>query len=196
MCSDFGAMYGVFWHQVLLRMANITMEDCSGPPPQAEWDAFMKEYYGTHVARMARVGFVISEDTVQKAIAEYWDEVDAYLPPRGQTLLARGPDGALIGSGVLKRLDDGTGELKRLYVRPAARGAGLGRRLVEMRIAKARDMGLRKLLVDTLTQSTEMRALYSSLDFKEVAPNLGSTTAKTDAALVAHTVFFEYDLEG
>src|SRR6478672_110087 len=59
-----------------------------------------------------------------------------YAPPRGALLLARGA-----GCVGLRPLDDATCELKRLYVRPPARGTGLGRRLVEAIVAEARRLG-------------------------------------------------------
>lgn len=172
----------------------IVLENCATPPSKPEWEAMLREYYDFHVARMAEIGFSIGEDTVRKAISEYWEDIAAYLPPRGQTLLARRLDGTLVGCGTLKGLGDDMGELKRLFVRPEARGTGLGRLLVETRIDTSRQMGLKKLVVDALKHSQEMISLYRSLGFREAAPNLDSATAKLDADFVAHTVFFEFDL--
>jgi putative acetyltransferase len=99
----------------------------------------------------------------------------AYAPPRGMLLLA-GPADAAIGCIALRPLhgapkaDDGVAEVKRLYVRPAARGTGLGRRLVEGVIAGARAIGYRELKLDTLATMGEACALYESLEFRECAP--------------------------
>ena len=92
----------------------------------------------------------------------------AYAPPRGGLWLA-GPDDAPIGCIALRPLDGDTAELKRLYVAPAARGTGLGRRLAETAIGYARDTGYRAIKLDTLAQMEAARALYARLGFRPCA---------------------------
>ena len=90
----------------------------------------------------------------------------AYAPPRGRLLLA-GPHDRPHGCIALRPLphDGGTaesismGEVKRLYVRPEARGGGLGRALVDALVAEARAIGYRELKLDTLATMREARAL-------------------------------------
>ena len=70
----------------------------------------------------------------------------------------------------LKRLRGGAraapvGEVKRLYVRPAARGTGTGRRLVAAVVDAARAIGYRTLCLDTLDGMREARSLYESFGF-------------------------------
>ena len=88
-----------------------------------------------------------------------------YAPPTGAFLIARDNDG-LLGCIGLRRFDADTGEIKRLYVVPAARGRGVGRRLAEAAVDAGRKLGYRRLLLDTLPSMNPARSLYLSLGFK------------------------------
>lgn len=90
-----------------------------------------------------------------------------YAPPRGALLLAL--DGlALAGCVALRPLAAEDAEMKRMYVRPAYRGAGLGRRLAREVISRARGMGYARIKLDTLPSLAEAQRLYSSLGFVDI----------------------------
>ena len=75
----------------------------------------------------------------------------AYAPPRGRLFLAR-VDGQTAGCVALRPLGPDVCEMKRLYVRPAFRGAGAGRALVERVLAEAKAIGYRRMVLDTLAR--------------------------------------------
>lgn len=92
-----------------------------------------------------------------------------YAEPSGAVLLAQ-LMGAPAGCVAIKPVDESTAEMKRLFVRPEARGRKIGERLALAAIAAARARGYRRLRLDTLPSMTEARAIYSRLGFREVVP--------------------------
>lgn len=92
-----------------------------------------------------------------------------YTPPRGALLLAR-LDGAPAGMAALRPRDETRCEMKRLYVRPDARGTGIGRQLAERIIAEARSIGYREMLLDTLPIMQDAQRMYVALGFRDIAP--------------------------
>ena len=96
-----------------------------------------------------------------------------YAPPRGAVLLAW-VDGCPAGCCALRPLDasdyPNAAEMKRLYVRKAFRGFGLGRHLAEKILDVARLAGYASVLLDTLDDMEAARALYAELGFEEIPP--------------------------
>ncbi len=91
----------------------------------------------------------------------------SYLPPTGALLLGT-CDGQLAGSAAMRGLGQETCEMKRLFVRPAFRGLGVGRVLAVAVIDAARDTGYRRLRLDTLPSMHDAQRLYRALGFREI----------------------------
>lgn len=99
----------------------------------------------------------------------------AYALPGGALLIARDGDAAA-GCVALRRIDTGTGEMKRMYVRERFRGTGLGRNLAIAVIEEARKRDYARIVLDTLPKLTTAIALYRDLGFRECAPYLPAPT--------------------
>lgn len=87
-----------------------------------------------------------------------------YAAPAGRVLLAE-RDGAVIGTVALRPVSATICEMKRLYVRPGTRTAGLGRSLATQIIEHARQAGYTQMRLDVLAEFTAAQALYASLGF-------------------------------
>lgn len=90
-----------------------------------------------------------------------------YAPPSGALLIGLTENRA-IGCVGVRRLNDGVCEMKRLFVRPEARGTGVGRQLAKEIIAVARALGYELMRLDTLDRLTEAMRLYEALGFQRI----------------------------
>jgi len=155
--------------------AAMEIRDACRPPEIAEVRMLFREYAAQVDAPACFAAF---EEELAALPGEY-------APPSGRLLLARDDDRAA-GCAALRRLPDGSGEMKRLYVRAPFRGAGLGRELARRVIASARDGGCTRLVLDTLPTMRAAAVLYESLGFRRIA---AYSPAPTPGA-----IFFELSL--
>ncbi len=93
--------------------------------------------------------------------------------PGGYEVLLLAPEAGCVG---MRRLDAPTAEIKRLYVRPAWRGKGLGRALLERTLEAAKQRGCRRVVLDTLPTMAEAHGLYQAFRFREIPPYLATPT--------------------
>lgn len=109
-----------------------------------------------------------------------------YDLPDGRLILAFLADEAA-GCVALRRLDDATCEMKRLFVRPAFQGTGLGRKLIEAVIAAGLDCGYERLRLDTFPpKMAKAVRLYNAYGFREIASYYPNPNPET--------LFMELDL--
>ena len=80
----------------------------------------------------------------------------------------------LAGVACLRELTPDTGEIKRMYVRPAFRRWGLGRALVNQLIEEATAIGYQRIHLDSARFMQEAHLLYRTLGFQEIGPYVGS----------------------
>ena len=93
-----------------------------------------------------------------------------YAPPEGRLMLAIS-SGQPAGCVALHKLEPEICEMKRLYVRPQYRGKSLGRELTEKIIAAAREIGYKKLRLDTVEPKMQAAvAMYRQFGFREIPP--------------------------
>jgi putative acetyltransferase len=93
-----------------------------------------------------------------------------YAPPDGRLLLAE-YEGQLAGCVAMRALEPGICEMKRLYLRPQMRGKGLGRALADRIVAEARQIGYRRMRLDTVEPvMKDAVGMYRKLGFQEIAP--------------------------
>jgi len=137
----------------------IRISEALWPDDRATVEALFREYIAS-----------LAEDiSFQNVDDELSGLPGKYARPGGVVLIARdGADAA--GAGAYRMVEPGVCEMKRLYVRPAFRGSGLGRELANELIEDARTRGYRTMLLDTLASMSSARALYRDLGFVPVAP--------------------------
>lgn len=156
----------------------------------SEVRVLVREFLVRVAGEFTRVGLTFD---VEANMALTFDDLGAYLPPEGRVILARSAEGSLVGCVFLHRVRDGTCEIKRLWVRPMARGTGLGRQLMEHALGAAREMGLGSVLLDTGEWDTDAHRLYRRLGFVEVD---AFPESQVPPELQGRLLFFRLDLSG
>lgn len=92
-----------------------------------------------------------------------------YAPAAGRLFLAS-ESGQIAGCVALRPIADGICEMKRLYVRPAFRGCGIGAALAEAVITAAKEIGYTRMRLDTLSSMTLAIRVYEKLGFRRIDP--------------------------
>lgn len=121
------------------------------------------------------IGLDLAFQEIETEIATLPGEYD---PPGGALLVAE--DGhRLIGMIALRQFEGSIGEMKRLFVRPHARGHGLATELINRLLDEARHRNYAEVRLDTLPMMTGAQALYESLGFDDIEPYYETPIAGT-----------------
>jgi GNAT superfamily N-acetyltransferase len=117
---------------------------------------------------------------VDAMVASDMAETKKFQPPYGRFYIVQEQE-VFVAVGCLKRLEEFVGEIQRMYVRPEARGKGIGRLLVDRLISDARQIGYRKLRLESLKFLASAHALYRSVGFVEIDPYAGNSMEEYQA---------------
>lgn len=142
----------------LTAAAAVTIDAAAADGPEARW---CLEAYFRELAERFEAGF----DPARSISAD----ASELTPPAGTFVIAR-LDERAVGCGGLKVKREAIGEIKRMWVAGSVRGLGVGRRLLEALEARARQLGLRVLRLETNRALVEAQALYRASGYREVAP--------------------------
>ena len=135
---------------------------------------------------------------VDAMVASDLSDTRKFHPPDGRFFLAQ-CGGEIAGVGCLKKLEEGVGEIQRMYVRPRLRGNGVGRAIVNRLIEDARSLDYRRLKLESLEFLAAAHGLYRSVGFHEIDPYADNSMKSYQNAenldkYYAITVFMEMDL--
>lgn len=133
------------------------------PAHHAEFVPQVRELF---VEYAAAIGVDLAFQNFAQELAELPGK---YTPPDGRLFLAV-QEGQSAGCVALRKIGKEVCEMKRLYVRPAFRGRGVGQTLATGVIEEARAVGYRLMRLDTLPSMKEAITLYRSLGFQNAAP--------------------------
>ncbi|HEY3624203.1 MAG TPA: helix-turn-helix domain-containing GNAT family N-acetyltransferase [Roseiarcus sp.] len=142
------------------RLIHIAQVEVAAEAPDSSDARQCLEAYFRELAARFEGGF--------DAAADDSAPVEDMTPPSGLFVIAR-LDGDAIGCGGFKGIDKATGEIKRVWTAPSARGMGVARRVLRALEAAARGSGLKTLRLDTNRALTEAHALYRSEGYREIA---------------------------
>jgi GNAT superfamily N-acetyltransferase len=138
------------------------------------------------------------EFDVESMVASDLSDSEKFHPPNGRFYLVQ-YKGDVAGVGCLKKLEEGVGEIQRMYVLPSFRGRGLGRALVNRLIEDARSIGYQRLKLESLEFLEAAHSLYRSVGFHEIDPYADNSMKSYQDAESLHkyysiTVFMEMNL--
>ncbi len=147
-----------------------------------EITGLFSEYTATLIKSDAVFAEYLKQQNFDK---ELEDLSKKYGMPYGRLYLLR-CDGDAAGCIALRRIDEKSCELKRLYIKPAYRGRGISKKLVQLVISDAKEIGYQFILLDTLPFLKSAIKLYRSAGFYEIP--------KFNDSPMEGSIYMRYDL--
>nr|WP_316728842.1 GNAT family N-acetyltransferase [Streptomyces sp. 11x1] len=145
---------------------SVAAEPHDSPVAASLWRAYYTEvsdrWYRLHEGRAT------DPDELEREVTA---DTGEYLAPPGGLLLVARYEGEPVGTAGVRLADATTAELKRVYLRPRARGRGGAALLVTAAEDAARALGAERMVLDTRNDLVEARALYARLGYAESAPH-------------------------
>ncbi len=120
-------------------------------------------------ALIATLNVELSAQYPEEGACHFRLESDEVGDGRGAFLVAW-RQGDPVGCGAVRRIEDGTGEIKRMFVEPSHRGLGIGRAILAALEAEARALGLSRLVLETGIRQREAISLYEGAGFIRIPP--------------------------
>ncbi len=144
---------------------------------------FMEEVQARHKIDVISM----TGQTVREYAAMVLDDFTR-IPPSEGILYMLDLEDTVVGMGALKKLEEGVGEIKRMYIRPKYRGRGYGKRMLERLIQKAQELGYSTLRLETADFSETAHHIYRDAGFKEIE---GFHGGETPEWYRSHCLFME-----
>jgi putative acetyltransferase len=129
--------------------------------------AVCHEYFGSGETSPEAVERVF-QSYEERGTLKDLDALDAVYFSAGGEFLVLMDGGRVVGTGAVRRLDDETCELKRLWFLPEYRGLGLGRQMVDRLVQFAREAGYSRMRLDTSARCDAALRLFRKLSFHEI----------------------------
>jgi GNAT superfamily N-acetyltransferase len=114
--------------------------------------------------------------------ATHFSLSDAQVVPGDGAFVVAYLDDVAVGCGAVRRLDDATAELKRMYVDPSVRGQGIGRALLEALEREARLLGITRIVLETGTRLAPAIKLYEAMGYVRI-PLFGEYLSSSKTSL-------------
>lgn len=125
--------------------------------------------------------------SVREYVKKTLEELSSFLPPEGIFYFLQ-KNNSIIGMGALKRLKQGIGEIKRMYIKPKYRGNGYGKEMLELLLKKGQEFGFSSIRLDTGKFMAAAQRVYRLAGFQE---REGCPESEVPNFFLPHWLFME-----